>query len=85
MSILDGKMLDELDGHTRARDLAESDSVDLPEGVTSAVYVKTDGNLVVILEDDTTAVTFPVTAGQYLRLKVRRFMAASTATVIGLY
>lgn len=64
---------------TRGVGAAVSDSVDLANGPTRAIYCGSAGNLAVILEEDTAAVTFVgVLAGTMLPIRAKRVMVTGT-------
>jgi hypothetical protein len=69
------------DCHDDAYDITPNDAADLPE-IPRAVLCLTSGNLVWIpvRPGRTDAVTTPMTAGQVLKIRPRRVMAASTGT-----
>lgn len=59
---------------------------DLPDGVTKALYIISDGDLHILADEDTEAVAaFPVAAGLVFPVRTRRVLAGTTATVIALY
>lgn len=62
------------------RTVTPSDSIDLPNGVCKALIVGSSGNLAVIGEDDSTAVTiFGLLSGQPVPVRVKRVMATNTS------
>jgi hypothetical protein len=61
------------------------DDADLPDGVCKSVYVLTDGNLEVQAENDSAAVTIPVTAGMHIPVMAKRILEDTTATVVAFY
>ena len=65
----------------RAEAITPSDTVDLPVGVTRAIYVGGAGNIAVIMGNQTNPVTFmAVPVGQVLPIRVRRVLAVGSGT-----
>jgi hypothetical protein len=61
-----------------------SDSTDITNGITRAIYVTGAGNVNVNLESGGTAVLTGLSAGQYVRVAVSRILATST-TATGVF
>jgi hypothetical protein len=70
-----------MDRYSRLADITGSDTVDLPGGVTDAIYVGGAGNIVAIVGGTTS--TIAAVAGAILPLAVSRVNATST-TATGL-
>lgn len=68
--------------YDHARAITPNDNADLAK-VTRAISCTGAGNVVVILENDTTAVTLSVAVGHPLRVRAKRVLATST-TATGL-
>lgn len=84
MPSLSHNIRNELGGASSLMTIVPDDDEDL-EAITRALYVVAEGDVVVIAEDDTDAVTIPdVPAGTVLPIRVRRVTEATVATVIGL-
>lgn len=69
------------------RAVTPDDDADLPNGPCKALLVAADGDLEIVAQEDegAGALTIPVVAGQYILVRVRRVMEATTATVVALY
>jgi hypothetical protein len=67
--------------YNRAAAITKSDTVDIPEGLTDAVYIGGAGVTVFVFEDDST-VTMTCTAGQLLPLRVKRINSSVTASTL---
>lgn len=54
---------------------------------TKALFIGTGGNIVVLAEDDTVAVTLKVTDGQILPVRAKRVLATNTTAtgIVGMY
>ena len=54
---------------------------------TKALFIGTGGNIVVLAEDDTVAVTLKVTDGQILPVRAKRVLETNTTAtgIVGLY
>lgn len=54
---------------------------------TKALFIGTGGNIVVLAEDDTVAVTLKVTDGQILPVRARRVLETNTTAtgIVGMY
>lgn len=52
---------------------------------TSGIFTGGAGNLIVTLENDTTARTFVVTASQYLPIAVRQIEATNAVALVALF
>lgn len=77
-------MTDRTQPATKIADIALSDTVNLTHPCRS-LYIKSDGNLVVVGHDDN-AVTIPVVTGQVIPLEVKRINAtSSTATAAAMW
>ena len=61
-----------------------SDSVDLTNGITRAIYVTGAGNVAVNLEGGGTATLTGLSAGQFVRISVSRILSTST-TATGIF
>jgi hypothetical protein len=64
-----------------------SDTVDLPLGLTDALYVGGAGALVVVLEGGETVTFAAVPAGTTLRIRIKRVNTTGTAatSIVALY
>lgn len=65
----------------QAKAITPSDTVDLVEGTTEAVYVGGAGVVVAVFEDGSTA-NFTAVAGGLLPIKVKRINATSTTATL---
>lgn len=70
----------DLDGYA----VTTSDTVDLPNGATTALYVTGSGNVNVNLAGGGTAVLTSLSAGQIIEVAVTRVLATST-TATGIF
>jgi hypothetical protein len=60
-----------------------SDSADLPGGVCDSLWVGGVGNIAVIAQDDTAAVTLTaVAAGSHVNVRARRVMSTNTTATL---
>lgn len=63
--------------------ITPSDTIDIPEGLTHGVWVGGVGNIVFVLEDNSTVTLTAVPAGTFLPVKVRRINnTLTTATLM---
>jgi len=67
--------------YNRAVAITPSDSVDLPQGPTEAVYVGGAGIVVAVFPDGSAA-SFTAVAGEILPLKVKRINSTSTTATL---
>lgn len=69
-----------------ARAVTPSDTVEIPDGVTDALWVGGAGVVVAVLQDGKT-VNFTTLAGAFLPLRVKRVNATSTTAtlIVALY
>ena len=74
------KQLSEFAGNA----VTTSDSVDLPDGPCTAIYVTVGGNVNMNLAGGGTAVLTGLTAGQIVRVNASRILATST-TATGIF
>lgn len=71
---------------TKLRAITPADNTPLPLGVCKALIIGGSGNLSVVAEDDTAAVTVPVQAGQIVPVRTMFVQAATTATgIVAIY
>lgn len=67
----------------KLRAVTPSDTADLADGITRAIYVGGAGNVAVIGADDDTPVTFTAPpVGTKLEIRVRRIMATNTTATL---
>lgn len=77
-----------ISGAVSARAVNPSDTVALADGVCRGLYIGVGGNVVVLLANDTVAITLVgVSAGQILPLAVARVNATNTtaSSIVALY
>ena len=67
--------------YNRAAAITKSDTVDIPEGLTDAVYIGGAGITRFVFQDGST-VDMTCTAGQLLPLRVKRIQSATTASTL---
>lgn len=75
-------------GARKLRAVTPSDTVNLPEGVCRALWVGVAGNVTVLAEDDTLAVTLTASsAGQIIPVRTRRVNSTNTTatTIVAMY
>lgn len=65
----------------KAHAITTSDTVDIPQGLTDAVYVGGAGVVVAVLPDGSTA-NFTAVAGSTLPIKVKRINTTSTTATL---
>jgi hypothetical protein len=67
--------------------LTPSDTVDLPRGLTQALWVGSGGDVAAVSDDNRVTVFAAVPAGSWLPIAVRRVNAASTTStgLVALY
>lgn len=69
-----------ISGAVSARAVTPSDTADFADGVCRALYITAAGNLAVLLANDTSALVYPVLAGQILPVAAIRVDATGTTT-----
>jgi len=67
--------------YNRGFAITKSDTVDIPEGITDAVWVGGAGIVKAVFEDGSTA-EFTCVAGTLLPLKIRRVYSATTTATL---
>lgn len=67
--------------YNRAAAITKSDTVNIPEGLTDAVYVGGAGIVVAVFEDGSTA-QFTAVAGALLPLRVKRVNSTTTTATL---
>lgn len=72
-----------VEGIRRSRAIAPSNSTDLPLGVCAAVWVGVTGDVAIIAEDDTDAVTWTNVPVGFLIVRAKRVLETGT-TATGL-
>ena len=78
-----GNLMNALVGARKLVLAALSDTVDLPGGVCDALWVGGAGNIAIIAEDDTSAVTISsVAAGTRLDIRAKRVMVTNTTATL---
>jgi hypothetical protein len=73
--------LNQLLPYNRAFAITKSDTVNIPQGLTDAVYVGGAGIVVAVFQDDSTA-QFTCVAGQILPVKVKRVNSTTTTATL---
>jgi hypothetical protein len=66
------------------RAVTPDDDTDLPDGIAKALWCTVAGDLEVMAEIDTVALTIPVTEG-VIPIRTKRVLEGTTATVVALY